>query len=213
MDTSGSLRGLPIQLLKRTTEFLTKKLTDESGFNDLGLVIFDAGVDELTPLVPLVPFNAEKILALIDQIFAEGGTNVAGGLTLGVEQQASGSGGKFKSVYLFSDGLPTVGPTKLDEILAILQGALDSSDDIISVSTFGFGNRINLELLNEIAEVGGGDSFIITEAEAIPAAFGKAVGGLLSIVATNLEITFTTFSGCDITSIASGGVYTVSSQK
>eukprot|EP00210_Caulerpa_lentillifera_P006348 g6064.t1 len=211
LDTSGSLQGYPIELLKGTTRFLMQKLTDGNGLNDLGLVTFNQRVQELTPLVTLTPSNAEQFLFYVDRIVAGGNTNLAGGLNFGVQQQVLSSSKKLKTVYLFSDGMPTAGPTGLTEILARLQTLLAASNDVITVSTFGFGTSINLELLSSISEIGGGDTYLITRPEDIPAAFGKALGGLLSVVATNLVVTFTSYPGCEIRSISSGGVYNPSS--
>lgn len=61
-------------------------------------------------------------------------------------------------------------------------------------------------LFQSIAEAGGGETYIISSEDDIPAAFGKALGGLLSIVASDLEIVLRPRSGCSISAIMSGGV-------
>jgi len=44
LDTSGSMRGTPIQLLKRTVQFLVRKLLETSGVHSLGVIGYDTDV-------------------------------------------------------------------------------------------------------------------------------------------------------------------------
>lgn len=47
LDTSGSMRGTPIQLLKRTVQFLVRKLLETSGVHSLGVIGYDTDVCSL----------------------------------------------------------------------------------------------------------------------------------------------------------------------
>lgn len=64
-----------------------------------------------------------------------------------------------------------------------------NSPNSASVFTFGFGSNHNEDLLKGIAEAGAGLYFYIENKEAIGDAFVDCVGGLLSVVGQNLELT------------------------
>eukprot|EP00210_Caulerpa_lentillifera_P006340 g6056.t1 len=207
LDTSGSMEGTPIQLLKRTVQFLVTKLLESSGAHSLGVIGYETVVSELSPVVSVDDSTAASLISAIENILAGGATFLSGGLNTGVEQQANVEGKKVKNVYLFTDGLPTVGPTSVTEVLSSLESVLEAKDELITISTFGFGENLDFQLLSAIAEVGGGETYIISSEDDIPAAFGKALGGLLSIVASDMELILTPQTGCKIKSIMAGGVY------
>lgn len=211
LDTSGSLEGRGLALLKATTQFLIRKLAESNGLHSVGLVAYDSTVRELSEVVTATPSNVELLGFTVESIVAQGRTALSAGLNLGVQQQVLAPSGKIKSVYLFSDGLPNVGPTTIPEILSAVDGLLASTKEYISISTFGVGDGIDYGLLSAIADRYGGDTYIIHRPEDIPVAFGKALGGLKTIVGTEIEVIFTTFPGCRIKSVKTGGIYTKSS--
>ena len=56
--------------------------------------------------------------------------------------------------------------------------------------TFGFGSVHDDQTLSGISEEGRGHCMYIQDAEAIPGAFATALGGLMSLVSQNVELTF-----------------------
>lgn len=56
--------------------------------------------------------------------------------------------------------------------------------------TLGFGSVYDDQTLSGISEEGRGHCMYIQDAEAIPGAFAAALGGLMSVVSQNLELTF-----------------------
>ena len=58
------------------------------------------------------------------------------------------------------------------------------------IYTFGFGNDVDDNTLNALSEEGNGQAAYIEDAESIPEAFASALGGLMSVAAQNLELTF-----------------------
>jgi len=63
----------------------------------------------LSEVVTVDDSSAPRLLQVIENIVARGSTFLSGGLNAGVQQQAAVGGSKVKNVYLFTDGLPTVG--------------------------------------------------------------------------------------------------------
>jgi len=66
------------------------------------------------------------------------------------------------------------------------------------VNTFGFGSGHSAELLRDIADAGGGQYFFIQGGKDIADVFTTCVGGLLSVVGTNVELVFEPANGCKI---------------
>lgn len=60
-----------------------------------------------------------------------------------------------------------------------------------TIYTFGFGADYNSETLAAIAQAGQGQSSFIEDAESVAPALASALGGLMTISAQNVELTFT----------------------
>lgn len=59
--------------------------------------------------------------------------------------------------------------------------------------------------MQAIAEVGFGEAYLISEPSGIAEAFGLALAGLLTTVATRIQITLTPVGGCSITELLQSG--------
>ena len=68
---------------------------------------------------------------------------------------------------------------------AMLQNAISPK-----IYTFGFGSDLDDAMLNAISEEGNGQSTYMEDAESIPSSFASALGGLMSMAAQNLELSF-----------------------
>ncbi|GMH40424.1 hypothetical protein BSKO_08328 [Bryopsis sp. KO-2023] len=208
LDRSASMAGRKIDLLKDTTSFMIDKLAEADGSNHLGLVTYSTDVETLATVQPVGFLNAGFLKGIVNTIVAAGQTFLSGGLARGLQQQASAPGGKVKAVYLFTDGLPNVGATSTPDIVDQISSILDQSLEPISISTFGFGSDLDFGLLQSISAVGGGDTYIIDNENDIPAAFGSALGLLLSLSAQEINVVFTPEPGSVIVSVQAGGMIT-----
>lgn len=108
---------------------------------------------------------------------------------LALLKSAAGSAERVRSVFLFTDGHSTAGLTDIHQITPILSAMLSNSVSP-KVFTFGFGSNLDDAVLNAISEEGNGQSTYIEDAESIPGSFAIAMGGLMSMAAQNLELTF-----------------------
>lgn len=61
------------------------------------------------------------------------------------------------------------------------------------------------DYLQAISSAGGGETYIISSENDIPAAFGDALGGLLSTAAQDISVTFKTGGGATIETVQTGG--------
>jgi len=98
--------------------------------------------------------------------------------------------GVVRSTFLFTDGLANVGITCAEDIKKAAEAKLsEMGEHRCQLSTFGFGSDHDANLLQGLAEVteGGMYSFIESE-DKIGAAFGEALGGLLSTTHQNVRL-------------------------
>jgi hypothetical protein len=102
------------------------------------------------------------------------------------------------SLLLFTDGLANYGIQKSDEIIK----ELTKYDPLpCTIYTFGFGSDHDPNLLKAISDKGNGVYAFITDKDTIATAFADCLGGLLSVVAQNIQIQIQPLNGIIISKI------------
>lgn len=150
----------------------------------------------------------------------------------GEDSHQPSSSQPIRSVFLFTDGRPTVGLRDAPSILqvmgnmlsptpadadAMLNGEYEMSfatggattpaavpPHVVKVHTFGFGQDSDPALLGAIADAGSGSYYYISNPDDIPAAFADALGGLLSVAAQNVALRVSPANGARVTGVRSG---------
>lgn len=74
----------------------------------------------------------------------------------------------------------------------------------VQVSTFSFGEA-DTSFMSAIAEIGSGETYVIDSQDKIAEAFGLALAGLLTTIATEIKVTMTPVGGVSITELLHGG--------
>ncbi|MGB2804032.1 MAG: VIT domain-containing protein, partial [Candidatus Zixiibacteriota bacterium] len=145
LDTSGSMKGEKIKQAKGALSFCLNSLNEGDRFN---VIDFDDQIRTFeTGLVRAGQENIREALSFVDKRKAEGGTNINDALLTGLEQIEDASGASF--IIFLTDGLPTVGQTDINTILANVKGANRSSTRIF---VFGVGYDVNTRLLDRLAQ-------------------------------------------------------------
>ncbi|KAL2555526.1 Zinc finger (C3HC4-type RING finger) family protein [Forsythia ovata] len=195
LDISGSMAGTKLALLKRAMGFVIQNL----GPNDrLAVVAFSSKARRLFPLLRISETGRQKALQAVNSLVANGGTNIAEGLKMGAKIMEDRRGkNPVSSMILLSDGQDTysVGYADGNQSRPSYQLRLplsihteDSSGFKIPVHVFGFGADHDALSMHSISESSGGTfSFIETEG-VIQDAFAQCIGGLLSVVVKNLQV-------------------------
>jgi len=94
-----------------------------------------------------------------------------------------------RSCFLFTDGLANVGIQTPEAICQAAVSALNElGDRRCTLSTFGFGADHSADLLQSLANAGGGQYSFIEGEESIGEAFGTVLGGLLSTTHQNVRL-------------------------
>lgn len=195
LDVSGSMAGTKLALLKRAMGFVIQNL----GPNDrLSVIAFSSTAHRVFPLHRMSDTGKQQALQAVNSLAANGGTNIAEGLRKGAKvMEDRKDKTPVSSIILLSDGQDTytVNVSSGDQrqpnyqlLLPLSIYGNDSGAFKIPVHAFGIGTDHDASSMHSISEISGGTfSFIETEA-VIQDAFAQCIGGLLSVVAKELQV-------------------------
>lgn len=183
LDTSGSMSGTKLALLKRAMGFVIQNL----GPSDrLSVIAFSSTAHRLFHLRKMTESGRQYALQAVNSLVSTGGTNIAEGLRKGakvIEERKCKN--PVCSIILLSDGQDTysVAATSND-----YRSILSSSIQHIPVHAFGFGADHDSALMHYISETSGGTFSFIEAEHVIQDAFAQCIGGLLSVVVQELKV-------------------------
>lgn len=195
LDVSGSMAGTKLALLKRAMGFVIQHL----GPHDrLSVVAFSSAARRLFPLRRMTDDGRHQALQAVNSLSSNGGTNIAEGLKKGAKVMLDRkSKNPVSSIILLSDGQDTytvsgaVGAqsrTDYKSLPAVSIQQHSGTSFQIPVHTFGFGTDHDSVSMHSISE-GSGGTFSFIEAESvIQDAFAQCMGGLLSVVAQEVQV-------------------------
>lgn len=195
LDISGSMSGTKLALLKRAMGFVIQNL----GPNDrLAVIAFSSSARRLFPLCRMSETGRYKALQAVNSLVASGGTNIGDGLRKGAKiMEERREKNSVASIILLSDGQDTYSindsggnwnQPNYGSLLPFSIHPEESSGFKIPVHTFGFGTDHDASSMHSISEISGGTFSFIETVGAIQDAFAQCIGGLLSVVAKNLQV-------------------------
>lgn len=154
----------------------------------VSIVLFDSNVHILQKSIQATPGNVLKINGLIDTIQPNSSTNLHEGWVAGSTEVAKKlSEKKINRVLLLTDGEVNVGVTNHDQICSNVSKLYEKG---VSLSTFGIGDRFQEDLLQAMANSGGGNSYYINDKADLSSMFEDEFNGLSNLVGENLTLTF-----------------------
>ena len=161
-DTSGSMEEIctnknstekmnftRLDLVKHTMRTIIESL----GENDsLGLVSFNGSAKALTNIVKLNEINKKYFNEKVNELYAEGGTNIWDALRVSIELGLTVMSPINRvNIMLFTDGESNNDPPR--GIIPTLKSFIHGLPNLnMSINTFGFGNNINSNLLYTISQ-------------------------------------------------------------
>lgn len=152
--------------------------------DSMSLVTFSDGATRNCLTIPLNAKGKERFIEAILNAQVRGNTNLCAGLYAALWTLNAVHNADTRRCLLFTDGEANSGPVDLETI----RDRLSRDDfDKYSISTFGFGDTYNVELLAGLV-AHGGSHYYIKDAEAIPTSFAAEIGGLLSMHAEDVEL-------------------------
>ena len=185
MDRSGSMQdNNKIEQARGALRFALAKLRPQDRFN---VVTFSDRVEKFSPqLVDASPDNLKRAKAFVDDIVADGGTNIGEALKQGIDQfpEASRNG---NTLLFFTDGLPTVGNTDKDAI--IREATSENGKKHARTFVFGVGYDVDVPFLDNVAKSLRGDADYVRPDESIEAKTSQFVAKTSAPVLENLKLT------------------------
>ena len=185
IDISTSMSGEKL----RTAKDSLVKMVEHLGPDDrLAVISFGSSVRTVFASDFMDGANKNACITAIKRLRVEGWTNFSGAMmeAFATIKKFEGKSGAINRVILFTDGQPTEGVTDHGQLLELLEKSINEH---ISVSTFGYGNDYEAELLSEMSKRGGGGHYAVEDIEQCAAMFGTELGGLLTTYAQNLRVT------------------------
>ncbi|MEH2097790.1 vWA domain-containing protein [Nostoc sp.] len=187
LDRSGSMHGQPIKTVIQAVEGLIDRL--KVG-DRISVVAFSGTAEVIIPNQAIE--DPESIKSQIkSKLSASGGTVIAEGLELGITELMKGTRGAVSQAFLLTDGHGESGlriwkwDIGRDDNKRCLKLAQKAAKLNLTINTFGFGNSWNQDLLEKIADVGGGTLAHIERPEQAMEQFSRLFGRIQSIGLTN----------------------------
>lgn len=160
LDTSGSMSGAKIEQARKALLFCVRNLNEADRFE---VIRFSTDTEPLfRELRPASKENLARAESFIGGLKALNGTAIDDALREALELRKAESERPFVVVFL-TDGLPTVGETRVDKIVANAKERAGSA----RVFCFGIGSDVNTHLLDKIAEETRAFSTYVTASEDI----------------------------------------------
>ncbi len=186
MDVSGSMQGPPIQVSKELIINLLNDLTPDDKFN---ILFFSGGNSVLAAnSLPVSTENINKAINMIDAMNAGGGTEILPAMQRALTMEGTAS--YSRTFVILTDGNVAVEKKTFDLIREHLGDA--------NFFSFGIGSSVNRHIIEGIAYVGEGESFVVTnenEADSLAETFKEYIE---RPALTNIQASFTGVETYDI---------------
>jgi len=194
IDRSGSMAGEKLEYTKKAVSFALGHLAPR---DYCSIVAFDDMVSMIASSHKVENKDALKMAVQI--IYPGSTTNLSGGMLMGLrEVKLAYKENQINRVLLLTDGMANVGITDHN---ALVEKAREMAGAGVSLSTFGLGEDFEEDLLQAMAEAGGGNFYYIASPDQIPGIFEQELSGLLSITAQNLTAKVKPGRGIKVTGV------------
>lgn len=175
LDHSGSMNGQPLETVKQAAHRIVDNL---SPGDRLSIVVFDHKAKVLVP--NQVIDSPAGVKVEINKLKASGGTAIDEGMRLGIEELAKGKKDTISQAFLLTDGENEHGDN--DRCLKLAQLAANFN---LTLNTLGFGDHWNQDILERIADGGGGTLSYIQRPEEAVSEFSRLFSRIQSVGLTN----------------------------
>ncbi|PIE58131.1 MAG: trypsin [Desulfobulbus propionicus] len=186
VDVSGSMQGFPLETAKALLKDLVSELRPTDSFN---LLLFAGSSELLAPnSLQADQRNLRKAIQLLQQQQGGGGTNLLPALqrALGLPRKE----GVSRSVVVITDGY-------IDAERAVFH-SIQKNLGTSNLFAFGIGAGVNRHLIEEMAQSGQGEAFVVTD----PTLAGKTAARFRDYIAapvlTDIAITMHGFGAWDV---------------
>ncbi len=189
LDRSGSMEEKgKIEYLRQAAKLAVGRLGER---DVVSVVEFD---DRITLMWPAShAHDIARLESEIDSLTPRGSTNLAGGMQRGIEEAGNArsalhlSDDTLSRVIVLTDGLANTGITNAGEIADM---ASEARRNGVRVSTIGLGLEYNEDLLQSIAEGGGGKYYYVESPVQLASIFEEEMKLAFATCAKDVQISF-----------------------
>jgi len=185
IDNSGSMEGHPLDYVKSGLRQMLESI--EPG-DKVTLITFSG---EARVVAEGGPGELSTLYEAIDLMAANGSTNIYDALDLAYDMVELNASAEWQNrILLLSDGVATAGVTSSSEIIALAE--LHAQDNY-RLTTIGIGVDFDIELMQELAEVGEGSFYYVEDPSAVSEIFVDEVTSYLvplahdAVIEVNVE--------------------------
>jgi Ca-activated chloride channel family protein len=184
LDTSGSMAGKKLAQAKKALQFCVENLSEGDRFE---IMRFATETEPLfNKLVEASKENRSKAESFIQDLKPIGGTAIDDALRKALSLKTEKSDRPFVIIFL-TDGLPTVGVTSEEQIMANVRKGTSGNTRIFC---FGIGTDVNTHLLDKITEETKAVSQYVLPEEDLEIKVSSFFTKIKQPVLANLKITF-----------------------
>lgn len=185
MDTSGSMAGKKMDQAKKALEFCINSISEGSNFLlcnfSTEAETYKSGLNKMTPEI------REGALNYIRNLDAMGGTNISEALEIAINALNKSESNNPRFIVFVTDGKPTAGLTDAEEIL---KAVASKNSNSIRLFSFGVGDQLNAELIDNLADQNGGVSDYVSEDEDLEIKTSALFSKLTHPVLTDVSLQF-----------------------
>jgi Ca-activated chloride channel homolog len=186
LDHSGSMSGEPLETVKESAKKLIEKLKPG---DRISVVAFDHKAKVIVPNQE-IDSSPRYIFQEIDRLKADGGTCIDEGLKFAIEELAKGKQNAVSHGFLLTDGENEHGDN--EKCIKFANLAVQHG---LTLNTLGFGENWNQNVLEKIADAGGGTMRYIERANDATSHFSSIFERVQSIGLTNAYLLISFMSG------------------
>ncbi|BAZ13176.1 von Willebrand factor type A [Calothrix sp. NIES-4071] len=180
LDHSGSMSGRPLETVKKAACRIVDRLNPG---DRLSVVVFDHRAKVLVSNQTVD--DPERIKQQINKLSADGGTAIDEGLQLGIKELTKGNKESISQAFLLTDGENEHGSNK-----RCLEFAKLAASYNLTLNTLGFGDNWNQDVLEQIADAGGGALSHIQRPDEAEAKFNQLFTRIQTVSLTNAYLLF-----------------------
>lgn len=185
LDHSGSMRGAAMDTVKQAAKELIQRLQPH---DRIAIVGFDHEAKVIVPNQTIE--NLAWIESQLNSLDAAGGTNIDAGIKAGIEELAKGKKDTISQLLLLTDGENEHGNN--DRCLKLAELATSYA---MTINSLGFGDRWNQDILEQIADAGGGALAHIASPAEASVEFERLFNRVETISLTNAYLNFQLIDG------------------
>lgn len=186
LDRSGSMIGQPLTTVKQAVEQLLDQLKPD---DRISVVAFNDTAEVIVPNQFVE--DPARIKAQIEKLEADGGTAISKAMQMGIAELTRGKKEAISQAFLLTDGLGQTSwriwkwEVGTDETPLCFQLAQQAADANLTINTLGFGHSWNQDLLEKIADAGGGTLAYVQHPHQVVDEFSRLFKRIQSVQLTN----------------------------